>query len=446
MKMAEKAAQFASHTDCFQNAFPAIPQSSQLHPLTAYTSFVQPVLPLIYDHLALTCSVNAWQAWGKMRRPRTAFSSEQLVQLEKQFSDNRYLSRPKRYQLAQQLSLSETQIKIWFQNRRMKNKRCPSSAGAPSASASASSPPCHGVRRTSHSDCQRRLIDVRCVLCSIMSATNTVLLFITSVCGIAIVSSLLIAGTLFFDAQEFLETSLDDLDSFKHYSDSAWKDMISSNTFDRKKREGASCGCPCAEGPNHCPPGEAGPPGLPGAPGEDGEAGNPGKDGVTGSSLLFDGENLPCIKCPAGEPGPQGPDGAPGAPGPDGQSGAPGANGNPGAAGESGPEGEPGDEGAAGEAGAPGAAGQNGSRGTGAPGPAGPEGPVGEPGKDGAPGENGAEGAVGSEGIQGAPGKDGEKGVDGVAGGDGVPGAPGPDAAYCSCPERTKIVFSSESP
>ncbi|CAL2029691.1 unnamed protein product [Caenorhabditis brenneri] len=143
MKMAAKAAQFAAQSStCFDNSFPISPTSSPtttVHPLTSYTSLVQPVLPLIYDHLALTYSVNAWQAWGKMRRPRTAFSSEQLVQLEKQFSDNRYLSRPRRYQLAQQLSLSETQIKIWFQNRRMKNKRCPSSTPAPIHTSSSSS-------------------------------------------------------------------------------------------------------------------------------------------------------------------------------------------------------------------------------------------------------------------------------------------------------------------
>uniref|UniRef100_A0A1I7ULA0 Homeobox domain-containing protein n=1 Tax=Caenorhabditis tropicalis TaxID=1561998 RepID=A0A1I7ULA0_9PELO len=141
IKMAAKAAQFAQTANFFENSFSNSqnsPTSATIHPLTSYTSLVQPVLPLIYDHLALTYSVNAWQAWGKMRRPRTAFSSEQLVQLEKQFSDNRYLSRPRRYQLAQQLSLSETQIKIWFQNRRMKNKRCPSSTPNSSNTSSSS--------------------------------------------------------------------------------------------------------------------------------------------------------------------------------------------------------------------------------------------------------------------------------------------------------------------
>lgn len=41
--------------------------------------------------------VNAWETLGKMRRPRTAFTSEQLIELEKNFVLNRYLSRPKRY-------------------------------------------------------------------------------------------------------------------------------------------------------------------------------------------------------------------------------------------------------------------------------------------------------------------------------------------------------------
>ena len=60
---------------------------------------------------------------GKPRRARTAFTYEQLVALENKFKTTRYLSVCERLNLALGLNLTETQVKIWFQNRRTKWKK-----------------------------------------------------------------------------------------------------------------------------------------------------------------------------------------------------------------------------------------------------------------------------------------------------------------------------------
>ena len=59
----------------------------------------------------------------KSRRKRTAFTSSQLVELEREFITKKYLSLNERSEIAKLLRLSEMQVKIWFQNRRAKWKR-----------------------------------------------------------------------------------------------------------------------------------------------------------------------------------------------------------------------------------------------------------------------------------------------------------------------------------
>ncbi|XP_068243959.1 homeobox protein GBX-2-like [Palaemon carinicauda] len=60
---------------------------------------------------------------SKSRRRRTAFTSEQLMELEREFQTKKYLTLSERSHIAQTLNLSEVQVKIWFQNRRAKWKR-----------------------------------------------------------------------------------------------------------------------------------------------------------------------------------------------------------------------------------------------------------------------------------------------------------------------------------
>ncbi|XP_008062138.1 homeobox protein DLX-4 [Carlito syrichta] len=59
----------------------------------------------------------------KLRKPRTIYSSLQLQHLNQRFQHTQYLALPERAQLAAQLGLTQTQVKIWFQNKRSKYKK-----------------------------------------------------------------------------------------------------------------------------------------------------------------------------------------------------------------------------------------------------------------------------------------------------------------------------------
>ncbi|XP_063071548.1 homeobox protein Dlx4a [Engraulis encrasicolus] len=82
----------------------------------------------------------------KIRKPRTIYSTLQLQALNQRFQQTQYLALPERADLAAKLGLTQTQVKIWFQNKRSKYKKIMKhGSGGPEGEhlhAASSAPPC----------------------------------------------------------------------------------------------------------------------------------------------------------------------------------------------------------------------------------------------------------------------------------------------------------------
>ncbi|VDO07088.1 unnamed protein product [Rodentolepis nana] len=109
------------HNSGFINHIPSVERNLRPEMIGRYYSPIPTVFS--FGTLFSDAIAQGMRPYRKAKRIRTAFSPTQLLRLESAFEVNHYVVGQERKRLAESLDLTETQVKVWFQNRRTKHKR-----------------------------------------------------------------------------------------------------------------------------------------------------------------------------------------------------------------------------------------------------------------------------------------------------------------------------------